>query len=155
MWRAAFAAGVAALSAVAAAAAAPAAMNPADLKWGPAPASLPKGATMAVLSGDPSKPGFFVVRFNLPAGYKLPAHRHPSDEFVTVISGDFRVGMGDRLDPAKATRLVAGGFTMAPERMNHYAWTEHGAVVQVCAEGPFVIAYANPDDDPRRKPPGR
>ena len=63
--------------------------------------------------------------------------------------------MGDRLDPAKAKRLGAGGFAMAPKGMNHYAWTERGAVVQVSAEGPFVIVYANPADDPRRKSPER
>jgi quercetin dioxygenase-like cupin family protein len=151
MSRAAFAAGVIALSAVAAAAP----LNPADLKWGPAPASIPSGATMAVLSGDPGKAGVFVIRFNMPAGYKIAPHRHPSDEYVTVISGDFHVGMGDRLDPAKAKRLGPGGFAMAPQRMNHYVWTERGAVVQVSAEGPFVIVYANPADDPRRKSPGR
>jgi quercetin dioxygenase-like cupin family protein len=153
MWREAFAAGVTALSAIAATAAT--AVNPADLKWGPAPTGLPKGATMAVLAGDPNKPERFLIRLNLPPGYRIPPHRHPSDEYVTVISGDFRVGMGDKLDPAKAKPLGAGGFALAPQRMNHFAWTEHGAVVQVSAEGPFVIVYANPADDPRRKPPGR
>src|ERR1700758_5137828 len=87
MWKAALAAGVTALSAVAAAAQ----VNPADLKWGPGPASLPRGATMALLSGDPGKSGVFVIRLNMPAGYKIPAHHHPTDEYVTVISGDFHL----------------------------------------------------------------
>jgi uncharacterized RmlC-like cupin family protein len=150
MWKAAFAAGVTAL---AVAAAAP--VNPADLKWGPGPASLPRGATMAVLSGDPGRSGVFVIRLTMPAGYKIPAHHHPTDEYVTVISGDFHLGMGDRLDPAKGKRLGASGFAMAPKAMNHYAWSDRGAVVQVSAQGPFVIVYANPADDPRRTSPGR
>ena len=90
MWKAALAAGVTALSAVAAAAQ----VNPADLKWGPGPASLPRGATMALLSGDPGKSGVFVIRLNMPAGYKIPAHHHPTDEYVTVISGDALIFAG-------------------------------------------------------------
>ena len=82
---------------------------------------------MAVLSGDPGRSGVFVIRLNMPAGYWIPARHHPTDEYVTVISGDFHLGMGDRLDPAKGKRLDAGGFAMAPKGMNHYAWTERGA----------------------------
>jgi len=70
-------------------------MNSGDLKWGPAPAALPKGAEMAVLSGDPGKAGAFVLRLKMPAGYMIQAHHHPTTEYVTVISGDFALGMGD------------------------------------------------------------
>ena len=125
--------------------------NPADMKWGPAPAVFPKGAEMAVLSGDPAKAGTFVVRLKMPAGYMVPAHHHPTDEYVTIISGDFSLGMGDKLDTAKGTPLAPGGFAMAPANMNHYAWTKGGAVVQVNAEGPFAVIYANPADDPTKK----
>jgi quercetin dioxygenase-like cupin family protein len=147
MWRTAFAAGVIALSG----GAAKAQVNPADLKWGPAPAIFPKGAEMAVLSGDPGKPGIFVVRLKMPAGYKVPAHHHPTDEYVTVVSGDFSLGMGDKLDPASSKELRPGGFAVAPQGMNHFAWTKGGAVVQVTAEGPFALVYVNPADDPTRK----
>jgi quercetin dioxygenase-like cupin family protein len=156
MWRTALAAGVIAFSAGAAAAQVNSAqMDPADLKWGPAPAILPKGAQMAVLSGDPGKPGIFVIRVKMPAGYRIAAHHHPTDEYVTVISGDFRLGMGDKLDPAKATALTAGGFAVAPKGMNHFAWSKTGAVIQVNMEGPFVLVYVNPADDPSRKAGGR
>ena len=147
MWRAICAAGVIALSAGAAAAQ----VNPADLKWGPAPAIFPKGARMAVLSGDPTKPGIFTVRLKMPAGYKVPAHHHPTDEYVTVISGDLHLGMGDKLVPARSKALLPGGFAMAPKGMNHFAWTKNGAVVQVMAEGPFVLVYVDPADDPTLK----
>jgi uncharacterized RmlC-like cupin family protein len=123
-------------------------VNSADLKWGPAPAVFPKGAQMAVLSGDPGKAGVFVIRLTMPAGYKIGAHHHPTDEYVTVISGDFSLGMGDKLDAAKSAHLTAGGFAEAPANMNHFAWTTNGAVVQVSAEGPFAMTYVNPADDP-------
>ncbi len=121
-----------------------------DLKWGPAPAVFPKGAQLAVLSGDPFKPGVFVLRLKMPAGYKIQAHHHPTDEMVTVISGDFALGMGDKLDPAKATAFNAGGFVNAMAGMNHYAWTKGGAVVEVTAVGPFAMTYVDPKDDPSK-----
>lgn len=151
MWRTAFAAGVIALSAGAASAQ----VNSADLKWGPTPPVFPKGARMAVLSGDPGKAGIFVIRLKLPAGYKIPAHHHPTDEYVTVISGDLHLGMGDRLDPAKMKALTPGGFAMAPRGMNHFALSKSGAVVEVTSEGPFALIYANPADDPMRNTGGR
>ncbi|CAN7326509.1 cupin domain-containing protein [Phenylobacterium sp. LjRoot225] len=126
-------------------------VNSADLKWGPAPAVFPAGAQMAVLSGDPHKAGVFVVRLKVPAGYKVPAHHHPTDEYVTVISGDLSLGMGDKLDPAKAAKLAAGGFAVAGAKMNHFAFSTEGAVVQVSAEGPFGMTYVNPADDPTRQ----
>jgi len=126
-------------------------VNSANLKWGPAPAVFPKGAQMAVLSGDPGKAGMFVIRLKMPAAYKIPAHHHPTDEYVTVMSGDFSLGMGDKLDPAKSAALTPGGFAEAPKGMNHYAFTKAGAVVQVSAEGPFAMTYVNPADDPTKK----
>jgi quercetin dioxygenase-like cupin family protein len=125
-------------------------MNSDVLKWGPAPAVLPQGAQMAVLSGDPGKAGLFTVRLKMPAGYAIQAHHHPTTEYVTVVSGDFALGMGDKLDQAKATTLHAGGFAAAPAGMNHYAWAVTDAVVQVHAEGPFALTYANPADDPSK-----
>ena len=123
-------------------------VNSADPKWGPAPPVLPAGAQMAVLSGDPGKVGTFVVRLKMPPGYKIPAHHHPTDEYLTVISGDVSLGMGDKLDETKSADLTAGGFAEAPAQMNHFASTKSGAVVQVLADGPFAMTYVNPADDP-------
>jgi quercetin dioxygenase-like cupin family protein len=123
-------------------------VNSTDLTWGPAPAVFPAGAQMAVLSGDPGSPGTFVIRLKMPAGYKIPAHHHPTNEYVTVISGDFSLGMGDKLDPAKSAHLAAGGFAEAPARMNHFAWTKDGTIVEISAYGPFAMTYVNPADDP-------
>ena len=123
-------------------------MNTDSLKWGPAPAVFPKGAEMAVLSGDPGKTGLFTVRLKMPAGYAIAAHHHPTTEYVTIISGDLGLGMGDQLDKAKGMVLHTGGFAEAPAGMNHFAWAETDAVVQVHAEGPFALTYVNPADDP-------
>jgi quercetin dioxygenase-like cupin family protein len=126
-------------------------INANDVKWGPAPNVFPAGAQIAVVSGDPFKTGLYVVRLKFPAEYKLPAHNHPTSEYVTVLSGDFHIGMGDKLDPQKGELLRAGGFAEAPAKMNHYAWSTTETVVQVHGEGPFAITYVNPADDPSKK----
>ena len=126
------------------------AMTPDQVKWGPAPPVLPKGAQAAVLSGDPGKPGTFTLRLKTPAGYKIGAHSHPTAEAVTVLSGAFHIGMGDKLDEAKTEKLGPGGFADLPANMNHYAFTSEETVVQVASEGPFGIKYVNPADDPSR-----
>ena len=127
-------------------------VNASQIKWGPAPAFIPKGAQIAVLSGDPSKEGLYVVRLKLPAGYKIAAHNHPTAEMVTVVSGNFHLGMGDKLDQRKGITLTAGGYAEAPAKMNHYAWTSSPTIVQVHGQGPFAVTYVNPADDPRGKP---
>jgi quercetin dioxygenase-like cupin family protein len=124
-------------------------VNASQLKWTPAPDFIPKGAEIAVLSGDPSKEGLYVVRLSMPAGYKIPAHNHPTTEMVTVISGDFNLGMGDKIDEKNGMLLTAGGYAEAPAKMNHYAWASSPTVVQVHGQGPFAITYVNPADDPR------
>ncbi|MGE5501257.1 MAG: cupin domain-containing protein [Ignavibacteriales bacterium] len=120
--------------------------------WGPAPAVFPTGAQMAVLSGDPGSAGLFTVRLRFPPGYAIPAHNHPTDELVTVIDGKLSLGMGDKLDKSGATTLKQGGYVVAPAKMNHYAFSDSGAVVQITAEGPFGLTYVNPADDPTRTP---
>ena len=119
-----------------------------DLKWGAAPPALPAGAQMAVVSGDPGKAVMFKVELKMPAGYAVPAHWHPTTENVTVVSGTFHVGMGDKLDESKGTALSAGGFASLPPKMNHYAWFTGDTEVQVHGMGPFQLTYANPADTP-------
>lgn len=122
---------------------------PSDLKWMDAPAGLPPGAKLAVLEGDPAKPGPFTIRLQAPDGYKIPAHTHPTDERITVISGTFHLGMADKFDEAASREMVAGSFAMMPAGMKHFAWATGETVVQVHSNGPFVIKYVNPADDPR------
>ena len=123
--------------------------TPADTQWGEAPAGLPPGAQMAVLDGDPTKPGLFTVRLKTPAGYKIPPHTHPSAELVTCISGSARIGMGEKLDEAAAKEVAPGTFVVLPAGMAHFAMMNVETVVQIHGQGPFKIKYVNPADDPR------
>jgi len=122
-----------------------------EIKWGPAPPVLPAGAKAAVLAGDPASSGFIAIRLKMPAGYKIPAHWHPTDEHITVISGTFAIGMGDVIDEKQSKTLKPGGYAVAQANMHHFAWTKTGAVVEVNMVGPFKITYVNPADDPSQK----
>lgn len=120
-----------------------------DLKWMDGPPGLPAGAKFTVLAGNPMEPGVYTIRAMFPAGYKIPAHFHATDENVTVIAGEFGIGMGDALEMAKGDMMSSGGFTSLPAGMHHFAWTKKGATVQIHGMGPFSITYLNPSDDPR------
>jgi quercetin dioxygenase-like cupin family protein len=128
-------------------------LAPADVQFGPGPAALPKGAELAVLSGDPSKAGPFTIRARFPAGYKVPPHWHPTDEHVTVLSGTVSFGMGDTFDTKTMKELSAGGFAAMPATMRHYVWSREGATIQVHGTGPFAVTYVDPKDDPRPPKP--
>jgi quercetin dioxygenase-like cupin family protein len=120
-----------------------------ELKWGPAPAIFPAGAQMAVLQGNPGGTELFTVRLRMPGGYKIPPHTHPTDEHVTVISGTFLVGMGEKFDARKTMALKTGGFVTAPAGAAHYAVAQGPTIVQVHGTGPFAMTYVNPADTPR------
>jgi len=126
-------------------------INPADVKWGPAPNSLPSGAEAAVLDGDMAKKGSqFTVRLRLPAGYKIAPHFHPADEHVTVLSGSFYMGMGDKLDESAAMEMKPGAFHSIPTGVHHYAFSKAETILQLHGVGPWGITYINPSDDPRK-----
>jgi hypothetical protein len=122
----------------------------AAVKWGPAPPMLPAGAKFAVIDGDPAAKGLVTLRLRMPPGYKIPPHWHPTDEHVTVPSGELSIGMGDALDTEHGTMLKAGGYAVAPANMHYYAWTKTGATIQVHMNGPFAITYVNSADDPSK-----
>ena len=125
-------------------------VSPQDIQWGSAPPVLPPGAEAAVLFGDPGKEGLFALRVKFPAGYAIPPHTHPVDEVVTVVSGTFKLGMGETADQSAATPLPAGSFFALPPKMAHFAYVEEETVVQITTIGPWGLTYVNPEDDPRK-----
>jgi quercetin dioxygenase-like cupin family protein len=127
--------------------------TPAEAKWGDPPPVFEKGAQFTVVSGDPGQAGLYVVRLKMPAGYKINPHWHPTDEHVTVISGSFGIGMGEKFDKAAMKDLPAGGYVLLPAEMRHYAMATTAAVVQVHGQGPFQLTYVNAADDPTKRAP--
>ena len=120
-------------------------LNANEVQWKEGPPVLP-GTQISVLYGDPSKEGIFVMRLKFPANYRVPPHTHPVDEIVTVISGEFNIGMGRQFNEAETTALTAGGIVaMAPETA-HFVHTDEETVIQISTRGPWALNFVNPDD---------
>jgi len=128
------------------------AFTPDTIQYGPAPSFMAPGAQLAVLEGNPmAASGDYTARIKMPDGYRIAPHWHPKRENVTVISGTFKVGMGDRFDEGSMMSFPAGSFAYLDPDMHHYAMTSGEVVVQIHGESPVQFNYVNPDDDPSRK----
>jgi hypothetical protein len=126
--------------------------TPNDIPYGPAPAFLPAGAQLAVLEGNPAAAsGDYTIRLKMPDGYRIAPHWHPKRENVTVLTGTFKVGMGDHFDEAKMGDFPAGSFAYLDPDMHHYAMAVGEVVVQVHGASPLQFNYVNPEDDPSHK----
>lgn len=125
----------------------------AAIHWQANPPGLPKGTEIAVLMGDPSKPGPFVLRVKFQANAIVPPHRHATAENLTILSGEMFHSMGETLDQAHGDRLDPGGFVFLPPMMPHAVWAgSAGSVVQVTGTGPFGLIYVRRSDDPNPTP---
>lgn len=113
----------------------PTIVTPATVHWTAAPAPM-TGAQMAVISGDPSKAGPYVLRLRLPDGAKFAPHFHGDVENVTVLQGTLLVGLGDKTDPAKMIALPAGSFVSVPIGLHHYAAAKGDTIIQIHGMGP-------------------
>jgi hypothetical protein len=128
------------------------AFTPDAIQYGPAPSFVPPGAQLAVLEGNPLAPsGDYTVRLKMPDGYRIAPHWHPKRENVTVVSGTFKVGMGDRFEESSMLSFPAGSFAYLDPDMHHYAMASGEVVVQIHGMSPVQFNYINADDDPSRK----
>lgn len=128
------------------------AFTPETIPWGPPPPFVNPGAQLAVIEGDPgASSGDYTVRVKMPDGYRFAPHWHPKRENVTVLSGTFKVGMGDTFDQDKMASFPAGSFAFLDPDMHHYAMASGEVIVQVHGEAPLQFNYVNPADDPSKK----
>ena len=125
------------------------AVVPADLKWEDSKAT--PGAKVAVIEGPANQAVPYILRVKFPADFKIPAHWHPAVERVTVLSGTFNFGTGDKLDKEKTKAFTAGSVVIIQPKTNHFAWTSEETVIQLSGVGPQDINFVNPEDDPRKK----
>jgi hypothetical protein len=122
---------------------------PEEIDWEPFP-SFPPSARLAVIVGDTSRPGSYVVRVKVPADVKLMPHIHHEDRVYTVMSGIFYIGRGEEFDEARLEAYPPGAVVVLPGGTAHFHWAKSGEyVTQVTANGPISLEYVNPDDDPR------
>ena len=125
------------------------AILPEDVQWAPFPA-FPSEARLAILVGDPTKPGPYVTRVKLPGGTKMMPHKHPEDRIYTVLSGIFYIGLGEEFDETKLLPFAPGSVIVLPGGQAHFHWAKSGEyITQVTAIGPLGLDYTDPTDDPR------
>jgi quercetin dioxygenase-like cupin family protein len=120
-----------------------------DIKWISYPAYPPQ-VRLAILVGDPSKPGAYTIRVKLPLGTKMMPHKHPEDRIYTVISGVFYIGLGEGFDESKLTAYAPGIVIVLPGDQPHFHWAKSGEyITQVTAIGPLGLDYLDSANDPR------
>jgi quercetin dioxygenase-like cupin family protein len=130
------------------------AIVPEEIDWKPF-AAFPPSVRLAVLVGQPSQEGPYVIRVKVPGGVKLMPHKHPEDRTYTVISGVFYIGLGDQFDAGKLEAYPPGAVIVLPGDTAHFHWAKSGEyITQVNAIGPLGLNYLNPKDDPRNRDSG-
>jgi quercetin dioxygenase-like cupin family protein len=100
------------------------------------------GMKIAVINGNPDEAGLYTLRLSFPDGYRFPAHFHPMDENVTVLSGTLLLAMGDRADDAKLKAYGTGDFLHMPATRPHFGGARGATVIQLHGQGPFKIELA-------------
>ena len=95
------------------------------------------GAKTAVLFGDPSKPGLYVMLIKwLPGNFSTP-HYHPNDRFFMVVKGTWWVGTGRKFDPEKTVPMRAGTFVTHYAKQVHWDGAkDEEAIIFLSGEGP-------------------
>jgi hypothetical protein len=120
------------------------ALTPDEMKWQSQGVLAAPGLEQANLVGDPAKPGPYTIRIRFPKGYRIPPHTHPDAREVTILSGIYSTGYGERFDPANLKVLPAGSFYTEPANMPHYIEIKQDVVLQVSGTGPSGRKYVNP-----------
>ncbi len=131
------------------------AVLPEDIDWKPF-AAFPPSVRLAVVVGQPSEKGPYVIRVKVPRGVKLMPHKHTEDRIYTVISGIFYIGLGDQFDAKKLVAYPPGAVIILPGNTSHFHWAKSGDyITQVTAIGPLGIEYVDSNDDPRTNKAGQ
>ena len=127
---------------------------PENVDWKPF-AAFPSSVRLAVIVGQPSEPGPYLIRVKVPGGVKLMPHRHSEDRIYTVISGVFYIfyiGVGEEFDSDRLEAYPPGAVIVLPGNTSHFHWAKSGEYIsQVTAIGPLGFEYVNSKDDPRNE----
>ncbi|NVB81628.1 MAG: cupin domain-containing protein [Kofleriaceae bacterium] len=120
-----------------------------DIEWKPF-AAFPASVRLAIVAGQPSENGLYVVRVKVPRGVKLLPHKHPEDRVYLVLSGIFYIGLGESFDSGKLEAYPPGAVIVLPGNTAHFHWAKSGEyITQVTAMGPLGVDYVRAEDDPR------
>ena len=121
------------------------ALSPSEMKWSSQGGLALPGLEQTILIGDPSKPGPYTIRLKFPAGFKVAPHTHPDLREVTVLSGTWHTGYGEKAEASGLKELPAGSFYTEPANIAHYVEIREPTVIQVSGTGPSGRKFVGPD----------
>ena len=124
------------------------ALTPAEMKWTQQGGLAAPGMAQLNLVGDPAMPGPYTVRLKFPKGFKIAPHTHPNSREITILSGTFATGYGEKFDAARLKILPAGNFYTEPANVPHYIEIEEEVVLQVSGMGPSGRKFVDPSEGP-------
>jgi hypothetical protein len=125
------------------------AVTPSEMKWEAQGGLTMPGMEQVNLVGDPSKPGPYTLRLKFPAGYKLAPHTHPDYREVTILSGTWYTGYGEKFDEAALKALPAGSFYTEPANVAHFVEVREPVTIQVKGTGPSGRVLVRPAGSPK------
>ena len=125
------------------------AVTPAEMKWASQGGLAAPGMEQLNLLGDPAKPGPYTLRLKFPKGFKIAPHTHPDSREVTILSGTFATGYGEKFDAANLKILPAGSFYTEPANVPHYIEIKEDVVLQVSGVGPSGRRFVGSTDGPK------
>ena len=114
------------------------AMPPEAIQW----KAAGDGTEFAVLSGSPDLEG--VIRLRMADQVHIPPHWHPVDEHITVVTGTFYIGMGEKFEESRAKAMPAGSYEFMPKDMRHFGWAKGTTIIQIHGVGPFKTNWVDP-----------
>ena len=121
------------------------ALAPSEMKWSAQGGLALPGLEQTTLIGDPSKPGPYTIRLKFPAGFKVAPHTHPDSREVTVLSGTWYTGYGEKAEATALKELPAGSFYTEPANIAHYVEIREPTVIQVSGTGPSGRKFVGPE----------
>ncbi len=97
---------------------------------------------MAVLYGDPSSEGHYVMRLKLPPNFEGRPHTHGGTEIVSVHSGTLLLAYGEDLSHEAAKSFGPGSFIVLPVGTKMRGFTgDDEVVLDIQGQGPATTQY--------------
>ena len=121
-----------------------------ELNWQYVP-GVPKPIEMAVVSGDPTQPGPYVVRYRMPSGMKMAPHRYPDERELTIVKGIYWIVPGESYNWRDMNEYKQGAVIVKEAGKAYFSWARTAVVLEEKGTGPTAIEYVHPEDDPRNK----
>lgn len=120
------------------------------LEWHYVP-GIPKPIEMAVVSGDPTRDGPYVVRYRMPSGMKMNPQRFSDERQLTILKGTFWISSGESFNWKDMAEYKQGAVVVKEANKPYFGWARTAVVLEESGTGPSRFEYVNEEDDPRNR----